>query len=141
MVLPDWDMSEEGLTGFLEFVTSSYDNFNEDDVRILLAMQHREDARLIGWCGVFPNDLLLESDREIAYAISKDYRNKGYTTEAVKGMVDYVFGRSSLQEIVAIVKPFNVSSKRVIEKAGFTHRRLTTLTDQCEYDYFSVEKA
>ncbi|WP_180955060.1 GNAT family N-acetyltransferase [Bacillus sp. V3-13] len=69
------------------------------------------------------NDKLDPSKREVAYAISKDYRNLGYTTEAVKGMVTYIFNITSLKEIVAIVKPFNIVSRRVLEKTGFKHIR------------------
>lgn len=139
-ILPDWKMSSEQLDDFLDFVISSYDSFNPDDVRILLAVEHKADRKLIGWCGVFPNDMLEPPERELAYAISKDYRNSGYTTEAAKGLLSCVFNHSSLQQIVAIVKPFNIASRRVVEKAGFSHVRLVTLSDQADYHYFAVER-
>lgn len=139
-ILPDWKMSPEQLDDFLDFVISSYDSFNPDDVRILLAVEHKADRKLIGWCGVFPNDMLEPSERELAYAISKDYRNAGFTTEAAKGLLSYVFNHSSLQRIVAIVKPFNIASRRVAEKAGFSHLRLVTLSDKSDYNYFAVER-
>jgi ribosomal-protein-alanine N-acetyltransferase len=139
-ILPDWAMTEEELKGFLEFVIGSYETFNPDDVRILLAIEHKQDQRLIGWCGVFPNDKLESEDREVAYAISRDYRNRGYMTEAVIGMMRYVLNISSLDDIVAIVKPFNNSSSRVLEKAGFRCIRRVTLSDDADYDYFVVER-
>jgi ribosomal-protein-alanine N-acetyltransferase len=139
-ILPDWAMTEEELRGFLDFVIGSYETFNADDVRILLAIEHKQDQRLIGWCGVFPNDKLESEEREVAYAISKDYRNRGYTTEAVIGMIRNVFNISSLDEIVAIVKPFNHSSRRVLEKAGFRCIRRVTLSDDADYDYFVHER-
>ncbi|KZE75336.1 GNAT family N-acetyltransferase [Paenibacillus elgii] len=140
-VLPDWRMSEEQLNQFLSFVISSYENFDPDHVRFLLALEHKQGRRLIGWCGVFPNDLLPPAEREIAYAVSKDYRNRGYVSEAVRAVAAHVFECTSLGEIVAIVKPFNAPSRRVVEKAGFEHRRRVTLSDQCEYDYFILSKA
>lgn len=139
-ILPDWAMTEEQLRSFLEFVIGSYKRFNKDDVRIILAIEHRKDQRLIGWCGVFPNDKLESADREVAYAVSRDYRNRGYITEAVMGIVSAVFRSSSLEEIVAIVKPFNIASRRVLEKAGFGLTRRVTLSDQAEYDYFVLER-
>jgi RimJ/RimL family protein N-acetyltransferase len=66
------------------------DAFDPKDVRILLAIEHKEDEALIGWCGVFPNDLLDPTEREIAYALSKHYRNRGYATEAVVGISSFV---------------------------------------------------
>ncbi|MCD9020948.1 GNAT family N-acetyltransferase [Cohnella silvisoli] len=138
--LPDWNMSEQQLEGFLDFVIASYEDFNPEDVRILLAIEHKQDRRLIGWCGVFPNDRLDPADREIAYAISKDYRNHGYTTEATTGMVSYVFNHSLLMQIVAIVKPFNLASTRVIEKTGFKHVQLLGLSDNSNYNYYVLER-
>lgn len=139
-ILPDWDMSEEQLQQFLQFVISSYPKFGPEDVRILLAIEHKQDRQLIGWCGVFPNDMLDSSQRELAYAISKDYRNQGLTTEAAQAVASYVFRHSHLQEIVAIVKPLNHASRRVIEKAQFTHRHLVQLSDGAEYDYFVLHR-
>lgn len=139
-ILPDWNMSEEEIRGFLEFVISSYDIYNPDNVRILLAIEHKQDRKLIGWCGVFPNDMLPQSEREVAYAISKDYRKRGYTTEAVQGMTSYVFHQSNLQEIVAIIKPFNAASRRVLEKSGFAHQKLIRLSDNSDYNYFILQR-
>ncbi|QJD85559.1 GNAT family N-acetyltransferase [Cohnella herbarum] len=139
-LLPDWNMTEEQLEGFLGFVIGSYDTFDPSDVRILLAMEHKRDKRLIGWCGVFPNDLLDPIAREIAYAISKDYRNQGHITAAVRAMASFVFRHTQLEQIVAIVKPHNHASRRVVEKAGFRHLDLVRLSDQQDYDYFEYPK-
>ncbi|UHA74665.1 GNAT family N-acetyltransferase [Paenibacillus sp. 481] len=139
-ILPDWNMTEEQLEQFLSFVVGSYEKFDPHNVQILLAVEHKEDKRLIGWCGVFPNDLLDPAAREVAYAISKDYRNQGYTTSVVRAIASFVFANTELARIVAIVKPFNVASRRVVEKAGFDHIRLTKLADQQEYDYFEMRK-
>jgi RimJ/RimL family protein N-acetyltransferase len=139
-LLPDWNMTEEQLEGFLGFVIASYDTFDPSDVRILLAMEHKRDKRLIGWCGVFPNDLLVPAAREIAYAISKEYRNQGHITAAVRAMASFVFRHTRLERIVAIVKPHNHASRRVVEKAGFRHLDLVRLSDRQDYDYFELSK-
>jgi [ribosomal protein S5]-alanine N-acetyltransferase len=55
-LLPDWAMTEEQLRDFLSFVIGSYETFDPEDVRVLLALEHKGDRRLIGWCGVFPNE-------------------------------------------------------------------------------------
>ncbi|WP_161601568.1 GNAT family N-acetyltransferase [Paenibacillus luteus] len=139
-ILPDWDMTKEQLNDFMSFVIGSYEQFNPADVRILLAVEHNNDKRLIGWCGVFPNDLLDPSVREVAYAISKDYRNQGFSTSAVEAILSFVFQKTELEQITAIVKPFNGASRRVVEKAGFQHLKRVRLSDEVEYDYFQLEK-
>ncbi|MCS7463322.1 GNAT family N-acetyltransferase [Paenibacillus doosanensis] len=139
-LLPDWKMTEEQLQRFLKFVIRSYNTFQASDVRILLAMEEKMSGDLIGWCGVFPNDKLEAKDREIAYAISKDFRNRGYATEAVQGMAAFIWGCTELEEIVAIVKPFNKASRRVLKKSGFERLDQRRLSDGRDYDYFKSER-
>ncbi|MEK0313360.1 GNAT family N-acetyltransferase [Cohnella sp. 56] len=139
-LLPDWRMTEAQLADFLQFVIGSYAKFDPQDVRILLAVEHQADARLIGWCGVFPNDLLDPAAREVAYAISKDYRNRGYITSAVRAIVSFVFRHSELERVAAIVKPHNAASGSVLRKAGFRLLQRTTLANGQDYDYFETER-
>ena len=46
-------------------------------------------------------------------------RNKGYTTEAVKIIVDYLFLTRDIIRIQAETNPKNIASWKVLEKAGF----------------------
>ncbi len=131
-------MTEEQLGEFMSFVIGSYEQFSAEDVRILLAVEHKTDKRLIGWCGVFPNDMLEPHVREVAYAISKDYRNLGLATEAVNAIMGFVFGQTKLDTVTGIVKLHNPTSKRVLEKAGFVHVRQVKLADG--EMYFELER-
>lgn len=88
-------MTEEQLGEFMSFVIGSYEQFSAEDVRILLAVEHKTDKRLIGWCGVFPNDMLEPHVREVAYAISKDYRNLGLATRRLMRLWALSSGRQS----------------------------------------------
>lgn len=56
----------------------------------------------------------------IGYIIHPDHRNKGYCTEAVELMVDYLFLSKNIIRVQAEVNPENKASIRVLEKAGFT---------------------
>ena len=55
----------------------------------------------------------------IGYALTKAQNGKGYTTEAVKQIVDFAFKELKLHRIEAGVMPRNPASIRVLEKAGF----------------------
>lgn len=59
--------------------------------------------------------------KEIAYILSDDYQNKGYATEAVKRVLAHIFSELDLMIVAVAHYPFNVQSKRVIEKCGFTY--------------------
>lgn len=55
----------------------------------------------------------------IGYFLHEEYNGKGYTTEAVKLLVNYAFEKLNLHRIEAGVMPHNVGSIRVLEKSGF----------------------
>jgi RimJ/RimL family protein N-acetyltransferase len=56
---------------------------------------------------------------EIGYRLVPKERNKGYCTEAVKILVDYLFLAKSTVRIQAKTNPKNMASQKVLEKAGF----------------------
>ena len=66
---------------------------------------------------------------DIGYIIVARERRKGYGTEAVQLMVDYLFLSKNNGRIQAITLVTNKASQRVLEKAGFkregTYRALT----------------
>lgn len=59
--------------------------------------------------------------KELEYAISADYRNKGYATEAVKSMISFAFKELDVSVISAWVRSANLKSTRVLEKCFFVH--------------------
>ena len=56
---------------------------------------------------------------EIAYFLIPSKRGKGYGTEAVQLMVDYLFLSEDLTRIQAGADVRNKASQRVLEKVGF----------------------
>lgn len=56
---------------------------------------------------------------EIGYDIIPRERGKGYATEAVQIIVDYLFLSKDLIRIQAVTNAGNKPSQRVLEKAGF----------------------
>ncbi len=58
-------------------------------------------------------------DAELGYGISTQYRNQGYMTEAVKGLVDWAFQQTHCRGIVAETLRNNPASQKVLEKNGF----------------------
>jgi len=75
----------------------------------------KKDGSKIGSVGHFPVGKLFE----IGYAIIPSERGKGYCTEAVKIMVDYIFLSKDVVRIQAYIDPRNKASQKVAEKAGF----------------------
>jgi RimJ/RimL family protein N-acetyltransferase len=57
----------------------------------------------------------------IGYIIHHKHREKGYGTEAVKLMVDFLFLSTPTERIEAQASPGNIASIKLLEKAGFKH--------------------
>jgi RimJ/RimL family protein N-acetyltransferase len=55
----------------------------------------------------------------VGYALAPNERGKGYGTEALKIMVDYLFLTRDIMRIQAATDVRNVASQRILEKAGF----------------------
>lgn len=56
---------------------------------------------------------------EIGYRTKPSERNKGYTTEAVGLVVDYLFEKRRVERIESVTDIENLPSQRVLEKNGF----------------------
>ena len=55
---------------------------------------------------------------EIGFGIDPVFRQKGYATEAVKGLTDWALSQNDIQKVIAECEPDNTPSVRVLEKAG-----------------------
>ena len=58
---------------------------------------------------------------ELSYQLYDErFAGRGYTSEAVQLLVDYLFGAKKQQRIQLVIVPGNAASRRVAEKCGFT---------------------
>jgi RimJ/RimL family protein N-acetyltransferase len=90
-----------------------YDKRGPDEKSFLI---EKKDGSRIGSIGHYPRDSMLE----IGYSIFPDERGKGYCTEAVQIMVDYLFMSRNIVRVQANTSIRNKASQRVLEKSGFT---------------------
>ncbi len=95
----------------------------------------KETGEFIGFCNTGIKEELPAPNREIGYAISKHYRNKGYTTKAAKGLINYLFENTNVELLNAVARIDNVSSNKVIQKIGFHFIGDIEIDDQKFYHY------
>lgn len=55
----------------------------------------------------------------IGYGTEDSYQNKGYMTEAVEGLIKWIFTHPKALSVVADTDKTNIASHRVLEKNGF----------------------
>jgi RimJ/RimL family protein N-acetyltransferase len=85
------------------------------------AVERRDDDRFLGDCGLQP----LEHkgpEVELGYDLHPDVWGQGLATEAASAVVEAALGPLGITTVVAVVKPANAASRRVLEKAGLRER-------------------
>lgn len=110
--------TEADALGWINWINN--DKFDVSIPNIVVAVVEKSTEICVGLIGVAPK-YELQNQVEILYAVSDAYQNRGYTTEAGHALIDWVFANTALTALVAIVKPDNVPSNRVVEKLGFQY--------------------
>ncbi|WP_028451649.1 GNAT family N-acetyltransferase [Chitinilyticum aquatile] len=140
-ILPDWAMSTEQLQGYLHWWQENYPKFDPQKPEWLYAVCLPDSGELIGWVGLWEKEGLDSPFPEVAYALSRDHRGKGYASEAVSAACSELYTCCpDLPAIVAIVKEWHAPSRGVITRAGFLPRGSTTLPDDGEFDFFVLPR-
>ena len=93
----------------------------EQDGFSLWAVDHKVDRKLLGFCGLKYLDNTAEI--EIGWRLAKAYWSRGLATEAAQACLNYGFEVLAMERIVAIAKPANVASRRVMEKIGLQYEK------------------
>jgi GNAT superfamily N-acetyltransferase len=89
-------------------------------------------GRTIGDCGTHgPVDA--SGTIEIGYGFAAPYRGRGYGTEVVSVLTQWLVQRPGVARILARTSIDNVASWKLLEKVGF--RRLDTSATALEYEY------
>ncbi|MDC2864953.1 MULTISPECIES: GNAT family N-acetyltransferase [unclassified Bacillus (in: firmicutes)] len=112
----------------------------EEQTYLRLAIILKETGEFIGFCMTGIKEELPAPNREIAYAISKHYRNRGYTTKATKGLINYLFEKTNVELLHAIALTQNISSNRVIQKNGFKLAGEIEIENQT-YNHYNLHKS
>jgi ribosomal-protein-alanine N-acetyltransferase len=77
------------------------------------------DGSLIGGIGLVEERSTAIYRGEIGYWLARDYRGRGLMPRAIRVFADYAFRELQLHKLTATTYPFNPSSARALEKAGF----------------------
>ena len=110
---PQTDRAE--AESWIELVSSRW----ETEKIGFCAVIEKSSGKFVGWCGLWR---LKETDEtEIGYALIKDFRGRGFAVEASEAFLIYGFETLNLKEIVAVARPENRASRRVMERVGMTY--------------------
>ena len=91
----------------------------------LYLVVERSSGEPVGICGLLKRDSL--EDVDVGFAFLPGFRGKGYATESAAAVKDYARDVLGLSRVVAIARPDNAASVRVLEKIGMRAERLVNL--------------
>lgn len=111
--------TREQTQSLLDSILLSY----EKRGRGLYAVVHKDDQKLIGYCGFFLQQIDGQQEIEVGYRLACAYWGKGLATEAAIATRDYAFNQLGLTRLISIIEPENIRSIRVAEKIGMRHEK------------------
>lgn len=99
------------------------DIYTDKQVRLVI---EGDDGETVGLADLF-NFSPEHCRAEVGIALLRSQRGKGYSRQALQMLMQYASDTIHLHQIIAIVAENNVSSRRMLQEAGFT--AIATLPD------------
>lgn len=129
--LPEDPMSLAEVKQIIDWLVKCYqENRPSHIIKFTVAIDRKETSEVIGWIGLGPLDFK-PSEIELYYGLSSAFWGQGIATEAARAMLKYGLETIGLKRIVAVTKPENVGSVKVIEKLKMRFEgKLTGLADE-----------
>ena len=81
----------------------------------VLAVEHKDEAKLLGHVGFSPFD----DEVEVSYAIAESSRGRGYGTEALVHACNWLADAFAVSRVLALTESANVISRRLLDRASF----------------------
>ena len=106
----------------------------ENNTGYTFAIRNKE-GQIIGAIGLHDRD---DDKAELGYWIGIPYWNKGYVTEAAKGIIDFGFDELKLNKIFATHFLHNPASGRIMEKAGMEQEAVLIKEVKKDGEYFDL---
>jgi nicotinate-nucleotide adenylyltransferase len=100
-------------------------------------VERREGCVRVGWVVLRRYSGRLSVETEIGYEFAPEHWGRGYALEAVRRVVRFAFQRQRLRRVVAIVRPSNRRSVRLLKKLGF-RKRMRHPKDTDGHDFYVV---
>lgn len=91
----------------------------------LQALMLNDTNEFVGQCGLLLQEVDGVLEVEVGYHILKEYRNRGYASEAAMLFADYALYNRMTASVVSVIHRKNFRSQRVAEKNGLKNEKTT----------------
>jgi [ribosomal protein S5]-alanine N-acetyltransferase len=106
----------------------------------LLAVVYKEEDRVIGYCGLYRQDIDGRLELEIGYRLHPSYWGRGIATEAAAMTRDWAFANLDREKLISIIEPENVASIAVAKKVGMEFEREFLFKGQRLVHIYSIRR-
>ncbi len=108
----------KSVADVVDFIAKNPAHFNKAETWFQLIIIEKASGEIIGDAGIHFMDVE-NKQCEIGCTLNKHYHAKGFATEALSAVVDYLFKTLHKHRIVASIDPENTSSLKLVERLGF----------------------
>ena len=100
------------------FIAKNSKQINEPETWFQFVIIEKETQKIVGDLGIH----FIDSENqqtEVGCTLNKHFQNKGYATESLKRIIDYLFKDLNKHRIITSIDPDNKNSIRLVERIGF----------------------
>lgn len=108
----------ETLEDVEQFIERNNKEFNQPESWYQVLITEKDTKAVIGDIGIhfFGAENL---QTELGITLNKDFKGRGYASEALKGVINFLFSDLKKHRIMASVDPENIDSLKLMERIGF----------------------
>lgn len=108
----------ETLKDVEQFIERNNKEFNQPESWYQFLITEKDTKAVIGDIGIhfFGSENL---QVELGITLNKDFQGRGYASEALKGVINFLFSDLKKHRIMASIDPENIDSLKLMERIGF----------------------
>ena len=114
-------MTLEEYSELFHWIIRCYSVSPDRDFKYSFNICLKETGKTIGWVGIGGVEYD-HSIKEIYWLIGRAFQNNGYASEAAAALLEYGFLVMGLNEIIAVCRPENIASEKVMKKNGLKYQ-------------------
>ncbi|KGL58600.1 GNAT family N-acetyltransferase [Polaribacter sp. Hel1_85] len=107
--------SPKSINEIEEFISKNPKEFNKPTTWFQFVISENDSQTIIGDVGIH----FIDKDQcELGITLAKNNHGKGFATESLKGVIDYLFNSLHKHRIITSIDPRNVASIKLVEALG-----------------------
>lgn len=123
----------------VDWIARQRERYARDGHGYWLAVES-DSGRVVGQAGVMSIELNHKLEMALGYILRREFWGRGYATEAAAAVRDRAFETTPHDRVVALVRPVNLLSQRVVRRLGMRASGLTTYAG-LEHVIFAVRRS